>query len=117
MVDHLREADLVEFEVGYDRFAAQAIAAECEARGRRVELLTMDNAGQSPGLLALQPHRIIAEAADADAVGEIVDRWTSDHAPDDQPFPGRRRPVAWVAAATLLTVIVLSLGASLLDVF
>lgn len=115
MVDHLRQADLVEFEVGYDRFAAQAIAAECEARGRRVELLTMDNAGQSPGLLALQPHRIIAEAADADAVGEIIGRWTSDHAPDDQPLPGRRSTGTWVVAAALLTVIVLSLAAGLLD--
>lgn len=115
MVDHLRQADLVEFEVGYDRFAAQAIAAECEARGRRVELLAMDNAGQSPGLLALQQHRIIAEADDADAVSEIIGGWMSDDAPGDEPSRVRRSPVTWVVAAALLAVIVLSLGASLLD--
>jgi len=73
-VKHADRVELIEFEVGYDRFIAQAIIAECEATGHRVQLLTMDNAGQAPGRLALQEHRVIAEAADAELVLEIIRR-------------------------------------------
>lgn len=119
MVEHLRQADLVEFEVGNDRFAAQGITAECAAAGRRVELLTMDSAGQTPGGLALQPHRIIAEAGDAEAVHDIIRCWIPEDSSEALPASShqRRTLLVWTAAALLLALVILGLVASLLDRF
>ncbi|MEQ8839472.1 MAG: hypothetical protein RIB98_00690 [Acidimicrobiales bacterium] len=107
MGEHLRQKDLVEFEVGYDRFTAQAILAECEADGRRVELLTMDNDGHSPGGLALQPHRLIGIAGDADAIHQVIRSWIPDDAVDQPAMSTARRNPLVVAVGLLLLLIVL----------
>ncbi len=66
--------ELVEIEVGFDRFAAGTITARCEAEGIPVRLLTMDEHGNVPGALALFPHRILCRAADEDRVRTIARR-------------------------------------------
>lgn len=117
MAEYLRQKDLVDLEVGYDRFVAQAIATECENRGYAVRLLTMDNAGQSPGLLALQPHRILGLVDDAEAIRQIIRGWVPDDAGEPTPPRRRRHPVVWIAAALILAIVALGLLASVLESF
>lgn len=64
--------ELVELEVGYDRFAAGAVVARLEASGIPVQLLTMDDHGLAPGAHRLHPHRILIRAADRERVVRIV---------------------------------------------
>lgn len=70
-----RESDvpeLVELEVGYDRFTAGAIVARLEASGIPVRLLTMDDHGLAPGVHRRHPHRILVRADDQERVARIV---------------------------------------------
>ena len=64
--------ELVELDVGYDRFAAGAIVARLEASDIPVQLLTMDDHGLSPGVHRRHPHRILIRADDEDRVRRIV---------------------------------------------
>lgn len=66
--------ELVELEVGYDRFAAGALVARIEAADIPVRLLTMDDHGLLAGRVALHPHRILIRADDRERVGEIIRR-------------------------------------------
>lgn len=117
MASPRRSADLVALEVGYDQLVAQAIAAECEAHGYAVQLLSMDNAGQSPGLLALQPHRILGLVDDAEAIRQIIHGWIPEDAGEPAHPRRRRHPVVWVAAALILAIVALGLLASVLESF
>ena len=117
MASPRRSADLVDLEVGYDQFVAQAIAAECEAHGYAVRLLTMDNAGQSPGLLALQPHRILGLVDDAEAIRQIIHGWIPEDAGEPAHPRRRRHPIVWVATAMLLAIVAFALLGGLLGSF
>lgn len=64
--------DLVAVPVGYERTAATLIAARCEATGIPVRLLTMDDNGQAPGILALTEHRILVRRGDLERVSTLV---------------------------------------------
>jgi hypothetical protein len=64
--------ELVELEVGYDRFVAGALVARLEAEGIPVRLLTMDDNGLLAGRVALHPHRILVRADDQDRVRRLV---------------------------------------------
>ena len=70
----IERPELVELEVGYDRFAAGAVVARLEAEDIPVRLLTMDDHGLLAGRVALHPHRILVRADDQDRVLEIVQR-------------------------------------------
>lgn len=64
--------DLTTVDVGFDRVEAELIAARVRAEEFRVELLLMDSAGNAPGLVALQEHRLLVARADADLVRELA---------------------------------------------
>ncbi len=64
--------ELVELEVGYDRFTAGAVVARLEAEEIPVRLLTMDDHGLLAGRVALHPHRILVRADDQERVRRIV---------------------------------------------
>jgi hypothetical protein len=112
-----RSDHVTDLEVGYDRFVAQAIAAECDANGLAVQLLTMDNAGQSPGILALQPHRVLSRVDDAEAVQQIIRGWIPDDVDQSAPPRQRRHPLVWIAAAMLLAIVAFALLGGLLASF
>jgi hypothetical protein len=65
---------LVEVRVGFDRFAAGALAARLEAEGVPARLLTMDDHGLVPGRPALQQHRLLIRADDEERVRGHIDR-------------------------------------------
>lgn len=66
--------ELVEVRVGFDRFAAGALAARLEAEGVPARLLTMDDHGLVPGRPALQQHRLLIKAEDEERVRAHIDR-------------------------------------------
>jgi hypothetical protein len=66
--------ELVEVRVGFDRFAAGALAARLEAEGVPARLLTMDDHGLVPGRPALQQHRLLIRADDEEQVRALIDR-------------------------------------------
>jgi hypothetical protein len=70
----IERPDLVELDVGYDRFTAGALVARLEAEGIPVRLLTMDDNGLLSGRVALHPHRILVRADHQEHVREIVRR-------------------------------------------
>ena len=65
-------ADLVAVPVGYERTAATLITARCEAAGIPIRLLTMDDNGQEPGILALTEHRLLVRRSDLERVSILV---------------------------------------------
>jgi hypothetical protein len=67
--------DLVAVTVGYDRTAATLLTAQCEAAGIPAQLLTMDDNGQEPGLLALTEHRLLVRRADQERVSTLVKKF------------------------------------------
>lgn len=66
--------ELVEIEVGVDRFGAGALVARLEASGIPVRLLTMDDHGLAPGLHQRHQHRILIRADDEERVRSIIER-------------------------------------------
>lgn len=76
-VDAPRDA-VVEIDVGFDRFHAQLLVEACRAEGCTVELLTMDDSGQAPGLPALVPHKLLVFQQDLEVVRAVLRRseWT-----------------------------------------
>lgn len=66
--------ELVEIEIGLDRFGAGALVARLEASGIPVRLLTMDEHGLAPGLYQRHPHRILIRADDEGRVRAIIER-------------------------------------------
>ena len=67
--------DLVAVPVGYDRTAATLLAAHCKAAGITAQLLTMDDNGQEPGILALTEHRLLVHRADQERVSTLAKRF------------------------------------------
>lgn len=67
--------DLVEVPVGYERVAATLLVAQCEAAGIPARLLTMDDNGQEPGLLALTEHRLLVRREDHERVVSLARRY------------------------------------------
>jgi hypothetical protein len=109
MTAPLSDADLTEFTLGFDRFEANAIVAECEHAGLRVEALMMDDTGHSPGLAALQPHRLLVRNEEAAAAAEIVQRWIPTDVVADNKHRERTRQAIRVVAAVLILTLVGSL--------
>lgn len=117
MAAPLSDADLTEFVLGFDRFEAIAIVAECEHAGLRVEALMMDDTGQSPGRTALQPHRLLVRNKEATAAAQIVQRWIPiDAVAENQHRERTRQTIRVVAALLILTLVgsLLAAAASLL---
>ncbi|MFT5203793.1 MAG: hypothetical protein ACI9C1_003196 [Candidatus Aldehydirespiratoraceae bacterium] len=117
MAAPLSDADLTEFVLGFDRFEADAIVAECEHAGLRVEALMMDNAGQTSGLTALQPHRLLVRNEEAATAAEIVQRWIPiDAVAENQHRERTRQTIRVVAAVLILTLVgsLLAVAVSLL---
>lgn len=73
----------------------------------------MDSNGNSPGLLALAPHRLIAHAEDERDVGRVVHEWETAGL-SQQAVPQRSSPV-WVRliAAFLAVFIIATLVSQL----
>lgn len=69
--------DLVSIDVGFDRFQAHLLAEACRAEGCSVELLTMDDNGQVPGLPALLPHRLLVHESELATVRAVLTRTRS----------------------------------------
>lgn len=63
---------LTQVPVGYDRLAAQLLAARCQGAGLSVKLLTMDESGNAPGITALQEHMLLVREDDLPAVSELL---------------------------------------------
>jgi hypothetical protein len=64
--------DLVAVPVGYERTAATLIVARCEAAGIPARLLTMDDNGLAPGIVALTEHRLLVRRSDLERVSILV---------------------------------------------
>ena len=64
--------EIVRLELGFDRFEAQIIAAACTDAGLAVELLLMDESGNTPGRMALQPHCLLVRASELEEVRAIL---------------------------------------------
>ena len=64
--------ELVELTVGYDRTAAFMIVARCEAEEIPIKLLTMDDNGLAPGIVALAQHRVLVRETDRERVESII---------------------------------------------
>ncbi len=65
--------ELVEIEVGLDRFAAGALVARLEASEIPVRLLTMDEHGMAIGLHRRTAHRLLVRKDDEDRVRRIIE--------------------------------------------
>jgi hypothetical protein len=65
---------IVPIDVGFDRFHAHLLLEACRAEGCSVELLTMDDNGQAPGLPALLPHRLLARDSEIETVRRVIAR-------------------------------------------
>jgi len=71
-------SDVMELELRFDRFEATVIADMCRNEGCQVELRLMDNSGQTPGLVAMMPHRIILHRADLAEIESIIRIFTPE---------------------------------------
>ena len=64
--------DLVAVPVGYERTAATLIVARCEEAGIPARLLTMDDNGLAPGIVALTEHRLLVRRSDLERVSILA---------------------------------------------
>ena len=103
---------ICEIEVGFDRFRALLIIEACEAAGVEARLRQMDENGLTPGLIALQQHRIMIHCEDELIAQSIVDQSIMSE-PESRAWTGspsmNRKLLAWGLVGVVLVPVTVNL--------